>query len=310
MDILLILLLALIIDLVLGEPPRSIHPVVWMGKVVSLLERWGRWSSPSAQFIYGMGVSLLLVGLFTAATYYLLFYLRELSFIAYVVAGAVLLKSSFSLKEMRRVALRVKGFLLSEKLSEARRELRSLVGRDVRDLSEPLIVSATVESVAENTSDSFVAPLLYFLLFGVPGAIAYRVVNTLDAMIGYHGKYEYLGKFASKLDDVLNLVPARLTALLLVLATFLSGRNAGASWQVALSEHAKTESPNAGWAMAAMAGALNVPLEKVGHYRLVGGDAPLTIESIDAALKLIVIAVLSWSLICIIAGVIRFAVTT
>ena len=154
------------------------------------------------------------------------------------------------------------------------------------------------------------APLFYFLFFGVPGAIAYRVVNTLDAMIGYHGKYEYLGKFASKLDDMLNFIPARLTALLLVLASFLSGRGARASWQVALSEHSKTASPNAGWTMAAVAGALNVPLEKVGHYRLGRAGVPLTPETIDAALKLMLISMLSWSLICFIVGVIRFAVTS
>ena len=125
-----------------------------------------------------------------------------------------------------------------------------------------------MESVAESTCDSLVAPLFYFLLLGVPGAIGYRVVNTLDSMIGYHGKYEYLGKFAARLDDVLNFIPARLTALLLVLAAFVMKRNGRKAWQTALREHAKTESPNAGWPMAAMAGALDVRLEKVGHYQL------------------------------------------
>ena len=229
---------------------------------------------------------------------------------AYVIIGGALLKSTFSLKELQRVALGVKKLLLSKKLDEALYELRSLVSRDTRGLSEPLVVSATVESVAENTSDSFVAPLFYFLLLGVPGAVAYRVVNTLDAMVGYHGKYEYLGKFASKLDDVLNFIPARLTALLLILASFLSGRSAHASWQVALKEHAKTESPNAGWPMAAAAGALEVQLEKVGHYKLGEADAALTPETIDAALKLMIVSTLSWSVICFIAGVIRFVIAT
>ncbi len=310
MDTLLILLVALAIDLVLGEPPRPIHPVVWMGKVASFLEKGGAGQPRLAQFVYGIGMSLFLIGLFAAATYFILFYLKSLSFVAYVIIGAALLKSTFSLKELRRVALSIKEFLLREKLDEAHCELRSLVSRDTRGLPEPLVVSATVESVAENTCDSFVAPLFYFLLLGVPGAIAYRVVNTLDAMIGYHGKYEYLGKFTSKLDDVLNFIPARLTALLLVLASFLSGRGARASWQVALSEHSKTESPNAGWTMAAVAGALNVQLEKVGHYRLGGADTPLVPESIDATLKLMLISVLSWSLICFIVGVIRFAITS
>ncbi len=172
------------------------------------------------------------------------------------------------------------------------------------------MVSATVESVAENIVDSFVAPLFYFLLLGIPGAVAYRVVNTLDAMIGYHGKYEYLGKFASRLDDVLNFIPARVTVFLLVFASFLSGRDARAAWQVALNEHSRTESPNAGWTMAAAAGALNVQLVKVGHYRLGAAATPLVPQTIDAALRLVLISMLSWAGICFMAGGIRFAVTT
>ncbi len=304
------LALALAADLTLGELPNAIHPVVWMGKLTSSLERVGIGQPHLAQFVYGMGMSLCLIGLFAAAAYFVLFYLKSLSFVAYVIIGAALLKSTFSLKELRRVALSIKELLLSEKLDEARCELRSLVSRDTQDLPKPLLVSATVESVAENTCDSIVAPLFYFLLFGVPGAIAYRVVNTLDAMIGYHGRYEYLGKFASKLDDVLNFIPARLAALLLVLASFLSGRGASVSWRVALSEHSKTESPNAGWTMAAIAGALNVQLEKVGYYKLGKAGIALVPETIDTALKLMLISMLSWSLICFIVGVIRFAVTS
>ena len=298
--------------MVWGEPPRLVHPVVWLGKVVSFLEKGGAGQLRFAQFVYGIGMSLLLIGVFSAAAYLSLFYLQSLSFVAYVIVGAMFLKPTFSLKELRRIALRMKNFLQEGKLDEARCELGSLVSRDTEGMPESLVVSATVESVAENTCDSFVAPLFYFLLFGVPGAVAYRVVNTLDAMIGYHEEYEYLGKFASKLDDVLNFIPARLTALLFVSAGFLSGRDARAAWQVALSEHSKTASPNAGWTMAAVAGALNVQLEKVGHYKLGKAAVPLTPETIDAALKLMLISALSWSLICfiVIAGVIRFAVTS
>jgi len=320
-EILLLLSIALIIDLTLGELPRVIHPVVWMGKVISLLERVNVGRSPFVQFVYGAVITLLMIGLFTAPAYFMLFYLKSLNFAAYVIVGAVLLKSTFSLKELRQVALRIKGLLLREKLDEARFELRSLVSRDTQDLPKPLLVSATVESVAESTCDSFIAPLFYFLLLsipgaiyflilGVPGAIAYRVVNTLDAMVGYHSKYEYLGKFASKLDDVLNFVPARLTALLLAFATFLSRRGARTSWQAVLSEHSKTESPNAGWPIAAMAGGLSVQLEKVGHYRLGKANARLVPETIDAALKLMLIAMLTWVMICFIVGGIGFVITS
>jgi adenosylcobinamide-phosphate synthase len=229
--------------------------------------------------------------------------------VAYVVVGGLLLKTTFSFRELRRAALGVKRYLLEKKLDKARLELRSLVSRQTRALTRPQVVSATVESLAENTSDSLVAPLFYFLLFGVPGAVAYRVVNTLDAMVGYHGKYEYLGKFASRVDDVLNFIPARLTGWLLVLASFFTRGETRASWQTMLSGHARTESPNAGWPMAAMAGGLNVPLEKAGHYRLGGAGARLVPETIDAALKLVLITALSWVVICFMVGVIRLVVT-
>jgi len=309
-DILLILFIALAIDLAWGEPPRVIHPVVWMGKVTSFLERGGISQRPWAQFVYGCGITLVAIGLFIAPAYFILFYLKSINFVAYLIVGAILLKYTFSLRELRQVALRVKRLLLKDNLDEARFELRSLVGRDIQGLPQPSLVSATVESVAENACDSFVVPLFYFLLFGIPGAIGYRVVNTLDAMVGYHGKYEYLGKFASKLDDVLNFIPARLTALLLVLAAFLSKRNASAAWQTMLSDHSKTESINAGWPMAAVAGALDVQLEKAGHYKLGNANAHLVPETIDAALKLVLVAALLWVIICLIVEVIRFVITT
>ena len=309
MEILLILSIALAIDLVLGEPSRVIHPVVWIGKVASFLERGSTTQRSLAQFIYGCGLTLVTIGLFVAPAYFMLFYLKSLNFVAYLIVGAVLLKYTFSLRELRQVALDVKRLLLKDNLDEARSQLRSLVSRDTRSLPRPLLVSATVESVAENACDSFVAPLFYFLLLGIPGAIAYRVVNTLDAMVGYHGKYEYLGKFTSKLDDVLNFIPARLTALLLVLATFLSKRKASTAWQTVLSDHSKTESINAGWPMTAVAGALNVQLEKVGHYKLGKANTHLVPETIDAALKLVLVAMLLWVAICFTVGVVRFVVT-
>ncbi|MHB8620796.1 MAG: CobD/CbiB family cobalamin biosynthesis protein, partial [Chloroflexota bacterium] len=132
---------------------------------------------------------------------------------------------------------------------------------------------ATIESVAENSADSIVAPLFWYLLLGAPGALAYRFANTADAMVGYRGQYEHLGKASARLDDALSYIPARLTALLLVGGCRLLGLPAGRAWSVARRDHAATASPNAGWPMAAAAGALAVPLEKAGHYVL-GDDSP------------------------------------
>ena len=309
METTFVLLLALILDSVFGELPDVIHPVAWMGKVASYLEKRFKSRSPVVQFGYGVGVTLFTIASFTVPAYFILLFLENYNSVIYVVVGAILFNFTFSLRKLRQAAIRVKRLLTKDKLDEARFELRSLVSRDTQDLTKPLIVSATVESVAENTSDSFIAPLFYFLLLGIPGAIAYRVINTLDAMFGYHGEYEFFGKFVSRLDDVFNYIPARLTALSLVVSAFLSRRNGRKSWQVAVGEHSKTESPNAGWPMAAMAGALNVRLEKPRCYKLGSVNGNLTPRTVDGSLELAQIAMLIWVLICFAIGGIHFAFT-
>ncbi len=296
--VLLVLAIAFVIDFAVGEPPRVIHPVVGMGRLVSFLVRRGAGYSPRVQFACGCGITLLTVAAFAVPAYFLLSYLGSTSPVAYVLVGALLLKSTFSLRELRRVALGIKGLLEKGKLDEARCGLRALVSRDTAALPRPLLVSAAVESTAESACDSFVAPLFFFLLFGVPGALAYRCVSTLDSMIGYHGEYEYLGKFPSRLDDGLNYIPARLTALLIVLAAFFSGRGGRRAWRVVLADHSRTESPNAGWPMAAAAGALDVQLEKVGQYKLGRMNQPLTPGTIGGAVKLLGIAAAVWMLVC------------
>ena len=309
MHVLLILLLALVIGLTLGEPPPVIHPVVWMGKVVSFLAKGGSGRSSLAQFLYGLAIALFTVAVFVIPTYFLLFYLKGFSLVAYVVAAAVLFKITFSLRGLQRAALGVKNLLLKDKLAEARFELRSLVGRDTARLDKSLMVSATVESVAENSCDSFVAPLFYFLLLGVPGAMAYRVINTLDTMIGHHGEFEYLGKFAAHLDTVANFIPARITALIIVLAAWILKRNASGAWQIMLRDRRKTESPNAGWTMSAIAGAMGVQLKKVGYYKLGDNHNSISLSTIDASLQIIMTTALIWSLLVILAEVI-YHVTT
>ena len=301
MEMFAILGLALAADWTLGEPPNAVHPVAWMGRLASFMEKGGSSGSPAFQFIYGALMTLLLMGLFAAASYFILAFAKGLNVVVYVILGAALLKSAFSLRELQRAALRVKERLLKDNLDGARYELRSLVSRDTSTMTKPLAVSAAVESVAENVCDSFVAPLFYFLFFGVPGAMAYRVANTLDAMIGYHGKYEYLGKFAARLDDVLNFIPARVSAALLVLASMFIGRGR-AAWRGTHADHSRTESPNAGWTMSAMAGALGIQLEKVGHYQLGEADRPMATEMIDDSVRLVSIAALIWISVCVVAG--------
>ena len=307
MEGLFILLLALVLDVLLGEPPRAIHPVVWMGKVISFLERFAPAQNMRAQLVYGGGMVLLTGCVFTSPVYFLLLYLNKVSLIAYIVIGALLLKPTFAFRELWQTALEIRVLLAGDNLEKARAKMPSLVSRDTQSLGKPELVSATVESVAENVADSFVAPLFYFLLFGVPGAMTYRVVNTLDAMIGYHGKYEYLGRFPAKLDDILNFIPARISGLLLVIAASLCHKDSRSAWQTMLRDHGETESPNAGWSMSAMAGALKVRLEKAGYYSLGDANNPLSPQVITCGIKLMGVSALLWVLLCLAMEVTHFA---
>lgn len=310
LDLIIILSGALILDLILGEPPLPIHPVVWMGKFTSLWAKAGLTRRPAIQFAWGTAMTLLSLGLFAVPAYYLLYYVKSWYHVLFLILGAMLLKTTFSLNELRRAALKIRHLLDQNKLAEARFWLRALVKRDARDLNEPLVVSAAAESVAENLCDSLVAPLFYFLLLGIPGAVAYRVSNTLDAMIGLHGRYEYLGKFAARLDDALNWIPARLSAIMIIIAALIYRKNARMAWLIMRRDHALTASPNAGWPMSAAAGALEVSFTKTRHYTLGDARRPLVPGTINSAVNLITISALIWFAFCILLEVLCFALKT
>jgi adenosylcobinamide-phosphate synthase len=184
------------------------------------------------------------------------------------VAAALVLKPAFAARMLLDAGQDVERALARADLAAARAGLQVLVSRDVSALGPGLLAAAAVESLGENVSDSLVAPLLWYAVAGVPGAWAYRAVNTADAMVGYRGPYEWLGKAAARLDDLANLLPARVTALLIVIAAALCRADAAGAWRTLRRDGARTASPNAGWPMAALAGALGVRLEKAGHYVL------------------------------------------
>ena len=188
-----------------------------------------------------------------------------------IIVAIFLLKSAFAARALAAAAGAVRRPLEHDDLPAARAALRSLVSRDTADLPAPEIAGAAIESVAENASDSVVAPLFYYVVGGVPAALAYRAVNTLDAMIGYRGETEWLGKAAARLDDAANFIPARITALLLAAASGAGGGSPMRAFALWFRDGRKTESPNAGRPMAAMAGALGVELSKRGAYVLGAG---------------------------------------
>jgi adenosylcobinamide-phosphate synthase len=306
MEKIVVLLIALTLDLIFGEPPNTWHPVAWLGKLISWETKLAPHRGRLRQLAYGVGMILITLGLIVTVVFFLLAYLGKFNFIAYAIVAGLLLKFSFSLRGLSRAVDTVRTLLSKDELAQARLSLRSLVSRDTAKLSKSQVISATVESAAENICDGFVAPLFYFFLFGVAGAIAYRVINTFDTMIGYHGQWEYLGKLAARLDDVANFIPARLTAMILVLASLVCRKNVSQAWHIMIRDHNKTESPNAGWTMSAVAGALEVQLEKAGHYKLGDNHLPLSLNIIDASRQIIMVAAIMWCSIFILAEVIYF----
>jgi adenosylcobinamide-phosphate synthase len=284
---LLVLVLALVIDASVGEYPNAVHPVVWMGKTITALERLAP-RGESGQFIHGLAMALLVPALFGGGA--LLLGWINLPDPLLLLLSFLLLKASLALAALGAAAAVVREALAGRRIEDARAGLRSLCSRDPAQLGEAELAAATIESVAENLSDSFVAPIFYYALFGVPGAIAYRAVNTMDAMIGYRGRYEYLGKAAARLDDLLNLIPARLTAGFLLVAGALRGLDVRHGWRVLRRDGARTESPNAGRPMAVMAGLLRVKLTKPGDYSLGDDVHALGPTSIDEAWRTVKLA--------------------
>lgn len=285
------LLVAVALDLACGEPPARVHPVVWMGAAINAMKRRAPAGGRAAELLWGALMALAVPSLFAALGAGLAALIDPHPVFRFTLLG-LFLKPTFALGALRDAALGVRDALATGDVPAARGALRSLCSRDPSELDEPALVAASIESVAENASDSFVAPLFYFALFGLPGALFYRAVNTLDAMVGYHGRYEYLGKASARLDDALNFVPARLTALFLLAAGWLRGADARRGLAVLLRDGGRTESPNAGRPMAAMAGLLQIELEKRGHYRLGDPAAPLRRELIDEACRIVVLAAL------------------
>ena len=247
-----VLMGALFLDLTVRELPKALHPVVWMGTLASWIEtRVPIGAGPVTAFLAGLGLALLAPLGFGGLAWLGAAGLQELGPLPYLAGGALLMKTTFAVKGLAKAADGARQTLESGRIEQARLSLRSLVSRDARRLTRAQVSMAAIESVAENTTDSCIGPWLAFALLGLPGAVAYRALNTLDSMLGYHGKYEYLGKASARLDDFANLIPARLSACLILAAGALLGMPARRGWHMVGRDRRLTESPNAGWAWSA-----------------------------------------------------------
>lgn len=287
--------LALGVDLLFGEPPAQLHPVVWMGRLIAWLDAHSP-SAPRAQLLYGVAVAA--APALAAATVGHTTRLIPVRLLR-IVLSVLLLKTTFSVRALLEASIAVEHRLVSGDLEGAREALRSLVSRERATLDGAHVASAAIESAAENLSDSYVAPLCWYMVAGLPAALAYRAINTADAMVGYRGRYEYLGKVSARLDDLANVVPSRASALAVAAAAPFAGLRAGPAIAVLMRDGRRTASPNAGWPMAAAAGALGVWLDKPDHYRLGSGRDP-TPSDIRSTRRLISVAVVLCTLMAIV----------
>ena len=251
----------LLLDATFGEPPETIHPTVLMGRAISAFEKAAlKLEKPQSRRLAGIALALALPTLVFLSTQKLLDAapgkLRGM-------IGATLISTTLSMRGLAEAANGVEQALEERRMDVARSRVGRFVGRDTEDLSEPEVCRATLESVAENASDAVIAPMLYAALFGAPGALAYKAVNTLDSMVGYpQPLHAELGWASARLDDLANLLPSRTTALAVAVVSGKPMR----TLRIAKRYGPLTTSPNAGMAEGAFAGALGIVLGGTNTY--------------------------------------------
>lgn len=302
--------LALLLDLALGDPPWLPHPVVLIGRLVGILETWLRRWLP---FERAAGVLLLLatVTVTVMAAWRLLSASAYLHPLAGFLTAVVLSATCLAARSLHRESALVADALTSGDLAKARRNLSHIVGRDTAHLDEPEIWRALVETVAENSSDAIIAPLFWLTLGGPLAAMAFKAVSTLDSMVGYKNeRYLALGWASARMDDLLNFIPARLTAGLMIIAAPLAGLSLAGALRITLRDRLKHPSPNSAYPEAAAAGALGVRLGGEASY---GGRPgwkehlgdplrPLDEQAYRGVIKLMYIATLLMAAACIAAA--------
>lgn len=260
---------ALLFDLLFGDPEFIPHPVILMGRLISLLEVNFRKlvKSSTGERIAGL-IEVLIVA---SAVYLLTFYVIKAAYGIHYLPGVIvnlyLLQSTVAIRGLTQAGNQVYEYLKRGHLILARKAAHKIVGRDCESLPEKEVIRATVESLAENTSDGILAPILFYLLGGTPLAMAYKAVNTMDSMLGYKNeRYRYYGWAAARLDDLVNLVPARMTGICFCLAAIFTGQDLPGALQTMLRDARKHPSPNAGYPEGAVAGALGVRLGGMNYY--------------------------------------------
>ena len=275
---------ALLLDTLVGDPRSKYHPVVLIGNCIFFYEHllYKKNTIPRNQILLGISTVLLVLMTVMLIVTGLLFIGGTIHPIGYFIVSLLCLYIAISPRCLAEAGIEIANLLRKQDISEARRKVGWIVGRKTSELDESEITRATIETVAENTVDGIISPLFWFVLLGPWGAIGYRAINTMDSMLGYkNDRYLYFGRFAARLDDVVNYIPARITCVLFVIASFLCGKDWKHAIRIATRDAHKHPSPNGGYAEAPVAGALHIRLggQNVYHdkvtFRAYMGD-PIT----------------------------------
>jgi adenosylcobinamide-phosphate synthase len=310
--------MAYALDWLIGDPEWAPHPVRWMGRLIKAGENFlrGFIRTDRAEFAGGLLLSLTVVGTFGVGSWVVQKRLGEWNQTVEFVVALYFAMTTLAARSLLDEARAVRRLLLKADLPAARRQVARIVGRDTHALSEAEVTRAAIETLAESASDGVVAPMFYLAIGGAPAALAYKAVNTLDSMIGHRDeRYEFFGKFAARLDDAANFIPARITALLFVLVAWILRLDWCGAWRVLLRDGARHKSPNAGRPEAAMAGALSVQLGGMNYYdgephhglRLGDAKRPLDDRAFRSALRLTVCVSLLMFVICLLGRLFVFS---
>jgi len=283
---------ALLLDFLVGDPKTKYHPTAWIGKLIASLVPFTKSNSVRKELIGGiLLVSVIVVTVCTVLVVLdigiSLLTIDIVSLIVSIAVGSILLKTTIAIRGMQKHALAVVDAVEKGDLDSARNHLSMIVKRDTKNLDKNHILSGVLESVSENTVDGITGPLFYYAIFGLPGAFVYRAINTVDSMIGYKTTlFKNVGWFGAKCDTVLNYAPSRLTGLVMILGALILGYNWKESLYIMRRDSGKLESTNAGFPMAALAGALGTRLEKMDYYTIGNGSIEFTKSHIMSAVTL------------------------
>ena len=295
--ILLSLLLAIIFDVIYGEIPTKIHPVVLIGSIISFFkDKFIKIKNKSSGLLLVLSTCII-----SNVLLIILFYLSSFNINIFYILFTLILSSTFSIKILLDTALDIKA-KLNEDIDKARSSVSYLVSRNTDKLTKEHIVSATIESLTENITDSYVSPVFYFIIFSIIGVYLnsivflivlilipfnYRIFNTLDAMVGYKSdELINIGFIPAKIDDILNYIPSRIAGLFVIISSFFLNYNYKNAYKILKRDARKCPSPNSGFTMAPSAGALDIQLVKVDTYVLGDKNKDIEINDISKAVKL------------------------